>query len=122
MGTIFGVVLTADFEPAKAKTSFLDYPWSFSVLEFFAFVVGAGSAHTLDTTGGRAVIQWGPPALSLDVVEAFTLYGMIWCVDTFDVLWSDKWDTPKAYVIGDSVRIIPAATMTSECPPLGGCY
>jgi hypothetical protein len=118
---VFGVLLEGPPPMDRSKVYFLDYPYTFTRTDFFAFVVYPSQPHTLQLGGGRAVLQWGPPAMSLNVVSAFTAYGIIWCSDAFDVCWVDKWDTPHEYAVGDIVRILPWVTMTSECPPLGGC-
>ena len=119
---VYGVLLN-DVPPMdRTLIDFLDYPWTFTAGTFFAFVVYPSVPHTLETVGGRAVLQWGPPALELGVAEDFTCHGMIWCDGTFKVFWVDKWDTPHAYETGEVIRIIPWVTMASECPPLGGCY
>lgn len=118
---VYGVLLIGPPPMDKSKIDFLDYPYSFTAATFFAFVVGPSSPHTLTLAGGRAVLQWGPPALELTAAIDFTCYGVIWCDGTFKVLWVDEWPTPHSYLAGEFIRVLPYVTMASECPPLGGC-
>ena len=71
--------------------------------------------------GPRAVMQWGPPAYQFNVSEDFTCYGTIYVGGENFVIWADRWETPLEFVAGSLMGVIPSASMTSECPPAGGC-
>jgi len=119
--TTFGLPLIASPTMDPTKETYTDWPFTFTKTSPGFVQIGFSTPWSLSIVGGRAVGQWGPPAFALTVTVAFTCYGFIWANASLKVLWADKWDTPRAYAIGDTLQILPWVTMVSECPPLGGC-
>lgn len=86
-------------------------------------------AHEIDSSmtalativDGRAVVQWGPPALVYAATENCTVYGIVVINEENKVSWFDRFNTPVTLETGQTISVIPAYRATSECPPLGGC-
>lgn len=98
----------SDYVPAGSKASPLDWTLTFEEVTGPAIV------------NGRAVVQWGPPGLTFNVLESFTCWGFLVGGADDQVLWVDRFDTPQVVAMGGFVTVVPAIAITSEYPPLGG--
>lgn len=119
--TAFAAPMDAAPVMDRTRTAFGDWPTNGSVLDPGFFELTFATPFVKSIVGGRAVGTFGPPAFNFTVLTAFVCYGWVFANPFFDVMWVDRFDTPRSLSVGDSFQYLPWVTMTSECPPLGGC-
>lgn len=120
-GNVTAFFLESDPMMDRTKVTLSDWPFSTAHTDPGRQPLAPSETVGPEIVGGRAVLQWGPPAYQFTCLDSWECYGLVFVTDTDDVIWVDRWPTPRKFSTGDIFQIIPSVTMTSECPPLGGC-
>jgi len=98
------------------------YPIATDECDPVRFFLETADSSEPEIVNGRAVIQWGPPAYQATALEEWTCYGTLLHSNAKErVISVERFDTPRLFTTGQVLQLLPSVTMTSECPPLGGC-
>jgi len=120
-GNLIVFFMSADPVMDRTKVSIADWPYDTGVTDPARQPLAPSETVGPEIIGGRAVLQWGPPAYQFTALVSWECFGLIFATETDDVVWVDRWPTPRKFTEGDVFWLIPSVSMTSECPPLGGC-